>query len=332
MNNGYSGLSTIYNFSELNDNAGPSEIFPCFANNDGKTFQHYQDFFKKFNRSLLSLYSNPSENAGKIIEKDKIDKNDNENSIEIPENKFYIPKNLSNGTININNFNENDASNNSLKLVLGSKLSSHTTANIMVYGSLYNDLIFANDNDEPACLNFLSWEKFSGDDELYPLSKLNENKDEKIIVFPMMKLFMLSQRKLNKFNDGTDESKINSYLDLANVYDLISKPKNIEKITILLNKIIVILKSNDLQKFDTLLKETNSDELGKIIIAIKETLNDENKDKIVSFLHEVINAIITNDDKVFDALLEKLENKEFEKIFSSIKNAKTILKSLINDS
>lgn len=332
MNNGYSGLSTIYNFSELNDNAGPNEIFPCFANNDGKAFQHYQDFFKKFNRSLLSLYSNPSENAGKIIEKDKIDKNDNENSIEIPENKFYIPKNLSNGTININNFNENDASNNSLKLVLGSKLSSHTTANIMVYGSLYNDLIFANDNDEPACLNFLSWEKFSGDDELYPLSKLNENKDEKIIVFPMMKLFMLSQRKLNKFNDGTDKSKINSYLDLANVYDLISKPKNIEKITILLNKIIVILKSNDLQKFDTLLKETNSDELGKIIVAIKETLNDENKDKIVSFLNEVINAIITNDDKVFDALSEKLENKEFEKIFSAIKNAKTILKSLINDS
>ncbi|MBQ7749173.1 hypothetical protein IJR75_00995 [bacterium] len=150
-------MSTIYNFTELNDNVGPSEIFPCFANNDGKTFQHYQDFFKKFDRSLLSLYSNPNEDAGKKINKNDINKKNNENAIEIPEeNKIYVPKYFSNGTININNFNENDASNDSLKLVLGSKLSSHTTANIMAYGSLYNDLIFASDNDEPACLNFLS--------------------------------------------------------------------------------------------------------------------------------------------------------------------------------
>ena len=333
-NNGYSGLSTIYNFTELNDNVGPSEIFPCFANNDGKTFQHYQDFFKKFDRSLLSLYSNPNEDAGKKINKNDINKKNNENAIEIPEeNKIYVPKYFSNGTININNFNENDASNDSLKLVLGSKLSSHTTANIMAYGSLYNDLIFASDNDEPACLNFLSWEKFSGDDELYPLSKLNENKGEKIIVFPMMKLFMLSQRKLNKFNDGKDRSKINSYLDLANIYDLISKHKNTEIITILLKKIITILESNKLEELEELLKEIDrDDELKKIIVAIKEIPNNGNNDKIISFLYETINAIAANNDKVFDALLKKSEYKEFEKIFSSIKDAKTALMDLVNDS
>ncbi len=332
-NNGYSGLSTIYNFTELNDNVGPSEIFPCFANNDGKTFQHYQDFFKKFNRNLLSLYSNLSEDAGKKIDKNDVNEKANECAIEIPEeNKIYVPKYFSNGTININNFNENDASNNSLKLVLGSKLSSHTTANIMAYGSLYNDLIFASDNDEPACLNFLSWEKFSGDDELYPLSKLNENKGEKIIVFPMMKLFMLSQRKLNKFNDGKDRSKINSYLDLANIYDLISKPKNTEIITILLKKIITILESNKLEELEELLKKIDKDELKKIIVAIKEIPNSGNNDKIISFLYETINAIVANNDKVFDELLKKSESKEFEKIFSSIKDAKTALMGLVNDS
>ncbi len=334
-NNGYSGLSTVYNFTEPNDNVNPSEIFPCFANNDGKTFQHYQDFFKKFDRSLLSLYSNPNEDAGKKIDKNDINKKNNENAIEIPEeNKLYVPRDLSNGTININNFNENDASNDSLKLVLGSKLSSHTTANIMAYGSLYNDLIFASGDDKPACLNFLSWEKFSGDDELYPLSKLNENKSEKIIVFPMMKLFMLSQRKLNKFNDGKDKSKINSYLDLANVYDLISKPKNIEIINILLKKIITMLESNDLKEkeFEALLKKFDNTELEKIIVAVKETSNSGNNDKVISFLREVISAIATNDDKIFDALLEKSKNKEFEKIFSSIKNAKTALMGLVNDS
>ena len=326
INNGYSGLSTIYNFSELSDSSGASENFPCFANSDGKTFQHYQDFFKKFNRSLLSLYSNPNKNAGHI------DKNDVEGSVKISENEFYVPRYLANGTINIDNFSENDEAKNSLKLILGSKLSSHTTTDIMAYGSLYNDLIFANGNDDPACLNFLSWKKFSEDEELYPLSKLNENKGEKIIVFPMMKLFMLSQRKLNKYNDGTDKSKIRSYLDLANVYDLISKSKNIELITILLSKIIDIITSNNLQEFDTLLNKTNIDELKKIIVAVKETLNGENKDKIISFLHEIINVIVTNDDEVFNSILEKSENKEFEKIFSLIKDVKIALGSRINDS
>ena len=149
----------------------------------------------------------------------------------------------------------------------------------------------------------------------------------------MMKLFMLSQRKLNKFNDGKDRSKINSYLDLANIYDLISKHKNTEIITILLKKIITILESNKLEELEELLKEIDrDDELKKIIVAIKEIPNSGNNDKIISFLYETINAIAANNDKVFDALLKKSENKEFEKIFSSIKDAKTALMDLVNDS
>ncbi|MBQ7749174.1 hypothetical protein IJR75_01000 [bacterium] len=144
---------------------------------------------------------------------------------------------------------------------------------------------------------------------------------------------MLSQRKLNKFNDGKDRSKINSYLDLANIYDLISKHKNTEIITILLKKIITILESNKLEELEELLKEIDrDDELKKIIVAIKEIPNNGNNDKIISFLYETINAIAANNDKVFDALLKKSEYKEFEKIFSSIKDAKTALMDLVNDS
>ncbi len=321
---GYNGLSTIYSSNELNDGSQPNEIFPCFADNNGKTFQQYQDFFRKFNRSLLTLYSNPdAKNAGKIVE------NYCEGSVKIADNKFYVPKNLYNGTINIDNFNEDDESNNSLKLVLGSQLSSHNVADIMAYGSLYNDLIFSGVDDVPSCLNFLSWKKFSEDDELYPLSKLNENKGEKIVIFPIMKLFMLSKKRLDKYNNGSDKSKIDSYLDFDKVYDLINKPKNIEKISDLLQKVIDIVSKNT-KDFDALLAQTKNEELKKIILAVRDTVNDNNATKIINFLTEIDNDIAN--DEVFDNAAKKEENKEFEKILSSIKSANDNLKNLNNDS
>lgn len=323
---GYSGLSTIYNFSESNDNK-PNEIFPCFANNDINVFQKYQEFFKKFNRSILSLYSNPDKNnAGKFV------KNNCKGSVKISENNFYVPKDFCNGTININNFNEDDEPNNSLKLVLGSGLSSHNITNIMAYGSLYNDLIFSSNNADSSCLNFLSWKKFSEDKELYPLSKLNENEGEKIIVFPMMKLFMLSKRKLDKYNDGTDKSAINSYLDFDKIYDLVNRHKNIEKIIILLSQIIDIATSKENKEFDILLEKLDNDDLKNIVSIIKGTLNVTNKDEIIDFLNDVIDTIVLDDNKEFDSLLKKEKNKKFEKIFNLIKIAKINLEHLNNDS
>lgn len=324
---GYNGLSTIYNCSEFDNNNQPNENFPCFANSNGKTFQQYKDFFRKFNRSILSLYSNPTVPADKRGK--KVD-NYCEGAIKVDDKFYYIPKELYNGTIDLTNFNEDDEFNNSFKLVLGSQLSSHDVANIMAYGSLYNDLIFShNINDDSSCLNFLSWKKFSEDDEIYPLSKLNENKDEKIIIFPMMKLFMLSKNRLDKYNDGSDKSKINSYLDFAEVYDLINKHR---KVIDILGKINDITISKNFKDFDTLLEKTENNELKKIVIAVKEIVNNDNSDKIRDFINKIIRVISVNDDKVFDDFVKKNENNEFNKILQSIKNAKDNLKNFNNES
>jgi len=72
-----------------------------------KYFYSINIFFKKFNRSLLSLYPNTVEGAREEFDYCK-------GSIKIPENKFYISSNLCNGTINFDNFNEDDEINNSL--------------------------------------------------------------------------------------------------------------------------------------------------------------------------------------------------------------------------
>jgi len=42
-----------------------------------------------------------------------------------------------------------------------------------------------------------------------------------------MKLFMLLKKKLDKYNDASDKSKITSYLDFDQIYNFVNKAKNI---------------------------------------------------------------------------------------------------------
>ncbi|MBQ4208831.1 hypothetical protein II654_00045 [bacterium] len=140
---------------------------------------------------------------------------------------------------------------------------------------------------------------------------------------------MLSKNRLDKYNDGSDKSKINSYLDFAEVYDLINKPR---KVIDILGKINDITISKNFKDFDTLLEKTENNELKKIVIAVKEIVNNGNSDKIPDFLNKIIRVISVNDDKVFDDFVKKNENNEFNKILQSIKNAKDNLKNFNNES